>query len=371
MKKLPIYLPGLITVIIAISILILFASFLHYDPTFFVFAGGKYTDPEKTPDQLYIFTESVGYDGQFYYRLSLNPLTNRLTEFGITLDSPRYRHQRILYPLLNWLVTFGKAELVPYSMLLINLLGLVSIATCGGIIARDFGYSALWGCAFSLFIGLLLSLTNNLTEILEITFILLGIILVKKSPLYGMFFFTLAVLSKETALLVPTAYLLADLIQIRKINPYYLVPILVFLCWEGVLFYIWRDYLSPDVTTNLGFPLVGLFTLINDSLVKNRYTDMGFLFAFSIIFLLTAWVIIKKRPPLPLTITWMLYSLLMASLSWSVFQEYKNYLRAFSEWYVFSLIILLGYLFTVGMSRKGSIEGNNEPIRLSGLHGDS
>lgn len=361
MKNQPLYLPALITVIIAVSILIQFSSFLNFDPSVFVFAGSKYADPNKTPLQLHVFTGSVGYDGQFYYRLSLNPFTNELTEFGITLDSPRYRHQRILYPLFNWLLTCGNAELVPYSMLIINILGLATIATCGSIIARDFGRSTLWGCGFSLFIGLILSLTNNLTEILEITFVLLGVILVKKSPVLGAVFFTLAVLSKETALLVPTAYLVADWIRTRKINPYYLVPILVFLSWEGILFYIWRNHLSPDVVNNIGFPLVGFFTLIRDSLDNSRYVDMGIILLLSIIFLLTGWVIYKRRPPLVLTISWMLYSLLLASLSWGVYQEYKNYFRAFSEWYVFSLIILLGYLVK-GERRVTRIdeEGYNE-----------
>ena len=43
---------------------------------------------------------SDGYDGQFVYRLALDPFTHAVTAHGITLDNPAYRQQRIATALL-------------------------------------------------------------------------------------------------------------------------------------------------------------------------------------------------------------------------------------------------------------------------------
>jgi hypothetical protein len=43
---------------------------------------------------------TYGYDGQFFYRLALNPLNFRHTAYGITMDRP-YRYMRIGYPVVT------------------------------------------------------------------------------------------------------------------------------------------------------------------------------------------------------------------------------------------------------------------------------
>src|SRR3954447_9864368 len=65
----------------------------------FVSAGDQYCDPTATPEALFVAKNSSGYDGQFYYRLSLAPFSHRAIERGIRFDSPPYRSQRIIYPL--------------------------------------------------------------------------------------------------------------------------------------------------------------------------------------------------------------------------------------------------------------------------------
>ena len=44
---------------------------------------------------------AAGYDGQFYYRLALDPFNWNKTAFGITMDQS-YRYTRIGYPALAW-----------------------------------------------------------------------------------------------------------------------------------------------------------------------------------------------------------------------------------------------------------------------------
>src|SRR5215472_12480270 len=63
--------------------------------TKFVRAELPFAHPARVPAGLYVFG-SNGYDGQFYYRLALDPANLHRTAFGITLDHP-YRLERIGY----------------------------------------------------------------------------------------------------------------------------------------------------------------------------------------------------------------------------------------------------------------------------------
>src|SRR4030095_8355569 len=79
-----------------------------FDASTFVTAGDKYCDPALVPDNLSVLKNSSGYDGQFYYRLALDPFTSRRTDFGVTLDIPSFRHQRILYPFMALALSAGE-----------------------------------------------------------------------------------------------------------------------------------------------------------------------------------------------------------------------------------------------------------------------
>src|SRR5581483_2374315 len=57
-------------------------------------------------------------DSQFYYRLALAPLDGRDPLYGVTMDDPAYRTQRIAYPLLAWAASFGHPRLVPFAIAL-------------------------------------------------------------------------------------------------------------------------------------------------------------------------------------------------------------------------------------------------------------
>jgi hypothetical protein len=59
-----------------------------FDATVFILAGEEVTDPAVNPD-MFIVEGAFGYDGQRYYRLSRNPFTSEVEEFGITFDRPR------------------------------------------------------------------------------------------------------------------------------------------------------------------------------------------------------------------------------------------------------------------------------------------
>lgn len=83
-------------------------------------AGDQFVQVAAAPAGLLV-THGPGYDGQFFYRLALRPWTHQRTEFGITLDQPAYRQQRIVYPLLTFILARGAPPATAWALLGCNL----------------------------------------------------------------------------------------------------------------------------------------------------------------------------------------------------------------------------------------------------------
>jgi len=139
-------------------LLIFYLSAYAWDPSVFIVAGERFTSPRA---DIYIHPHG-GYDGQFYYRLALDPLTGEQTAYDIHFDNPAYRQQRILYPALAWLL--GRVLPLPWAMLLVNYAALVAIGWLGVSHTTRTGRSPEWGLLFVLWPGFLVSLTRALTE---------------------------------------------------------------------------------------------------------------------------------------------------------------------------------------------------------------
>ena len=128
----------------------------------FIMAGHVYTHRAQLPRGL-LLVPSAGYDGQFYYRLALDPANWHATAFGITMDQS-YRYTRLGYPLLAWIFSLGQHQLVPVVLVVLNLLGVAAMAMLGGMFARQSGRHALWGLAFAAYFGLVISVGRDTAE---------------------------------------------------------------------------------------------------------------------------------------------------------------------------------------------------------------
>src|SRR3989344_6203008 len=82
-----------------IFLILLLAKF-NYNPAYLISLGEKFANLNQIPRNLVVW-KADGYDGQFYYRLALNPFTSKKEEFGISIAIPSYRHQRIIYPFIS------------------------------------------------------------------------------------------------------------------------------------------------------------------------------------------------------------------------------------------------------------------------------
>jgi len=174
--------------------------FAHGDVTRFIDAGRSFVNPARAPGNLKIVPGS-GYDGEFYYRLALDPANLHRTAFGITFDNAS-RVQRIAYSAIAWLVSGGgRVTAVPWALVTVNVLGLGAIAWLGGVIARDAKRPAVYGLLVAGYFGFLFTLGRDLTEITAATFLLAGIVALRRErPVLAGFLLAAAALSRETAL---------------------------------------------------------------------------------------------------------------------------------------------------------------------------
>jgi len=184
----------------------------------FIMAGHVYTHRAELPRGL-LLVPSAGYDGQFYYRLALDPANWNHTAFGITMDQS-YRYTRIGYPVLAWIFSLGQHQLVPVVLVVLNLLGVAAIAMLGGMFARDAGRHALWGLAFAGYFGLVISVGRDTAEPLAEACMLGGLLAYRRAstPMYllATALFAWGAITRETILFAPAAIAVTRLIAMAR-----------------------------------------------------------------------------------------------------------------------------------------------------------
>jgi len=189
----------------------------------FIMAGHVYTHRAQLPRGL-LLVPSAGYDGQFFYRLALDPANWHATAFGITMDQT-YRYTRIGYPILAWIFSLGQHQLVPVVLVVVNLLGVAAMAVLGGMFARDAGRHALWGLAFVAYFGLVISVGRDTAEPVAETCMLGGLLAYRRGGtrmyLLATALFAYGAITRETILFAPAAIAVTRLIAIvrRRANP--------------------------------------------------------------------------------------------------------------------------------------------------------
>lgn len=166
------------------------------DPLAFALLGTRFSqgDPQGTE----------GYDGQFAYQIALRP-----RDAAPYLDVPAYRYQRILYPMLARLLALGRPELIPWTLIVINVaaIGLGTWATERLLV--DLGASRWYALVYGLYGSQLLALRTDLNEPLAQALVQCAMLAwARERRWLAALAFSLAALAKETALIFLAAYVL-------------------------------------------------------------------------------------------------------------------------------------------------------------------
>jgi hypothetical protein len=332
---------------------------LHqWDPSYFVVAGGEFCFPPLSPKGLLVLP-GLGYDGQFYYRLALDPTTNAHFRYGIELDDPPYRQQRILYPLLAYLIAFGRPEWVAWSMLLINYLAVCLLAFSAGRLAEFFGISAFFGLALPFYPGILLALARDLTDVLSISLVVTSLLLLHyRRTLFAVATVAGAVLTRETVLLLAGAIFLWSmwrLIRGRiswKETALWTIPLVVFAAWQLRIVAVWGTIPAlgnpgndPGTNISRGFPFSELLPTLSHAVqlaLSFQPLLLGELLLIASITIVAAARLRNSSVEPVLKFAWLLYFLLMAMLSQRIWVEDWAFLRGTADLMALSLIVIIG-----------------------------
>jgi hypothetical protein len=327
--------------------------FAHGDLTRFIDAGNSFVNPTRAPKNLHIVPGS-GYDGEFYYRLALDPANLHRTAFGITFDNAS-RVQRIMYSAIAWLVSgAGRVSAVPWALVIVNVLGLGALGWLGGMVAKDAKRHAVWGLLVAGYFGFLFTLGRDLTEITAASFLLAGIVALRRErPILAGFLLAAAALSRETVLAFSVAIGIVAVVDIARRHrrpgrkdAAWLIPGSIFVIWQVVG---WSNYgvlpMRADARDNLRFPFSAMFGAIghfiwtlpnpHSAIWLGELLVLGALAALSSVSLHRAEIRRWEK------VAWVLALLVVICLAPGIWRGEADF-RGFEDLYVLSSLILIG-----------------------------
>ncbi len=330
-----------------------------WDVSAFIVAGDVFADRSRLEAPIAIQPNSPGYDGQFYYRLGLDPFTAERTAHGITIDTPATRAARILYPLLAWAASLGSPAALPWAMLGLNLAGLFALAWMGVAIARTHGALAWTGLLPAFYPGYIVTLIRDTTEVAASVPTLAAVLFaLRNRPWPAAAFASVAILARETTLFALAGFGLVELatcIRARRLSgalAAYATPAAVFVAWQAAVLWHWNLATISDIAGNdLGPPLAGVagfFVTSIDALYRGAgapppnvriywVLDAAMCVAsFALFFIVAS----RRRAPAALTLSWVFYAALVLCFTAAIWVEPYAFLRACTDGFLLGALMV-------------------------------
>jgi len=293
-------------------------------------------------------SSEFGYDGQAYFVLALSPFVKDPAPLGFRFDNQALRQQRILYPLIVHLFAWGDSSRTAWGMIIVNILAIGGMVVFSARIFQQMGQPPWLSLLVGFYPGLAVSVPRGLTESLCLAWIFAALLLWRRRSLAAGVLLALAVLTRETALLVAAGFGCAWLWGILKkthgIPParIWLLPLATYLLWHGFLrFWIPDGSLAAAASTNMGWPLSGLFQALMKLITHPGPTELFFLFFILATFAWQFFVVIKaKIKPGPLFSAWVLYGALLSLVGMDIWDNSPGLLRVTTEWNLIGILLI-------------------------------
>lgn len=243
----------------------------HRELSRFVVAGSAFAN-HATPRFLYVFPHSKGYDGQFYWRLAVDPAQLGRGPFdGVRFDAA-YRTNRIVYSALAWALSLGHAPWVALGLVLANVVAIAGLLSLALRATRRAGLGAGWSLCALAVPGVVGALSRDLTEALAATLVVAGVMAFnERRYLWSAAAWSLAVLTREEMLAGVAAYAGLALWQVLRrrrglalADVVWVVPVVAFVGWQLVVHAVagYTPALSSTGSGDFGAPFVGFVTAL-------------------------------------------------------------------------------------------------------------
>jgi len=300
--------------------------------------------PFLDPQQTRIYPDELGYDGQQFLSIALDPWLSHPDTIA-ALDQPSYRYRRILYPLLGHILGLGQTHWIPYALVALNV---VAIAILIGITSlyyrshRQPVVKALWGLAIP---GVWMVLSLATADLLASCLALAALYGVHRHRFWlSAIYISLGLLTRETLLIIWLAMLINALWRRRQS---FLLPWILAL----VPPLLWNIYVMSlhlpggGGGGNFGFPLQGILGKFA-SLITTGWTFSNLYESFVWLLLILAFALSLgcgyyfATPNRSLLIAVHLYLGLAIVSSSFILNYYLNYSRVFMDVYWLGLLLI-------------------------------
>jgi hypothetical protein len=184
-----------------------------------------------------------GYDGQFYYRVALDPalsvrqLWNGETAAAPGVDTPLYRYRRIAYPLVARFFALGNPSWLPWTFPLVSVLGAaLGVFSMTGLF-EEFGWSGAWGISYALLPGLVFAASRNLCEGLAVALLCAALLAMVRRRLGVTLLLLIAShLAHEMTVVVSVGFLASACARRRWTEAaLFLVPVGLTIAWAVIV----------------------------------------------------------------------------------------------------------------------------------------
>jgi hypothetical protein len=349
---------GLIALLLAVAfVLARWQTWAHGNIGRFILVGRHFATPSQLPHGIPV-APTYGYDGQFFYRLALNPVNFSHVAYGIRVDQP-YRYMRIGYPWLAWVVSFGQHVLVPVVLVVINIAAIGAMGYLGGVFARQGGRHALAGLVLPAYFGLITSVSRDTAEPLAAICLLGGLLAIRaRRPLLAGLLLAYGALTRESVMVAVAALAVVRIVGVirrRSVRPVrddlaWALPTAAFAAWQVVVKVAVGSFpLLADEDDNTGSPFITPIKAVEHNLGYinlhhfEQY-DLWFLeLAIITLFAVAALLSLRStNAPVHERLAFVFYLIQICVVSPSTWYSLDADLRSFIEVYLMAAIILLG-----------------------------
>jgi len=159
----------------------------------------------------------IGYDGQFYYFLAVDPANGK-----DYMDNSGVIYSRIGYPMTVRALSGGNPVLVPYMMMLVNILAAVGGTLAVAFFLKRHGLPPALALVYGLYPGLVMAVLRDLTEPLAFALAAGALVVFDARSKWRLLgsgaLFGLAMLTRETVALFPAILALALLVGVGNVS---------------------------------------------------------------------------------------------------------------------------------------------------------
>jgi hypothetical protein len=298
--------------------------------------------PFLIPDQTLIFQDELGYDGQQFLSIALDPFLQDLDTLA-SLDHPAYRYRRILYPLLSYFLGFGNSQIIPYVMVAINAIAILLIIWVTGLYFKSYSAKVNQALFVLMIPGVWIVLSLSTSDLLASLFFVSAFYFYQNNkPIYMALMVSLGCLTRETLLLLWMALIVAAMWQKKYLYFKYLgMAIIAPLAWN--IYVILLGLNGAPGTGNFGPLLYGIIEKFL-FLFTQKFSPKTIFEAYLFILLILAFVLVfwlsspRRSANRPLLVCSLIYLGMFSMSSLLILNYYLDYSRVFMDVYLLALL---------------------------------